>query len=116
MEPSLYVLKLHERMNDDGLLYMTVPHLNVPTSYKHFQHFNLKKIKSYFEEHFRFEKVQYIQKTSVFLKIINRLMNNGLYIITNSYLNNLYYSFYKKYFFFANEQNCERIYIKMRKK
>lgn len=111
-----FVKALHKIINENGTLYMTVPHENMPLSYKHFQHFNLKKLENYFENYFTFEDVKYIQKSSTLLKIVTKFINNGVYIIKNNFLNNLYYKFYKKNYFYADEHNCERIYLKLLKK
>lgn len=111
-----FVEAIYKTINQDGVLYLTVPHSNVPVSYKHFQHFDLKKLEKYFERYFVFEEVKYIQKNSLLLKIFTKLMNNRLYAVKNNFLNNVYYKFYKNNYFYAKENNCERIYLKLRKR
>jgi len=111
-----FVKSLHALLNDEGLIFLTVPHKNVPVSYKHFQHFDLNSLKKYFEEFFLIEEVFYIQKSPLYMKLISKVVNNNFYVIKNDYINNLYYKFYKKYCFYSNEFDCERIYIKLRKK
>lgn len=103
-------------LNENGILYLTVPHINVPISKKHFQHFDVATLKMYFEKTFAFEDIQYIQKNSFFLRVLNKLMHNNLYVIKNRKLNTLFYNYYKKYHFHASKNNCERIYIKLRKR
>ena len=113
---SEFIEAIYNTLEVDGLLYLTVPHSNMAVSYKHFQHFDLGKLNKYFGKYFEFEDIKYIQKSSFFLKLINKFMLNRFFIITNNTLNNLVYKLYKKYYFFASENNCERIYIKMKKK
>jgi 2-polyprenyl-3-methyl-5-hydroxy-6-metoxy-1,4-benzoquinol methylase len=111
-----FIESIYNVLDSTGILYLTVPHINVPVSDKHFQHFDIDMLKKYFSKYFHFEDIRYIQKNSFFLKIMNRLMSNSLFIISNAKLNNVIYSLYKKYYFFSSDKNCERIYIKMKKK
>lgn len=92
-------------LKEDGVMYLTVPHKNKQLSYKHFQHFNYESLIKYFQDDFEIQKVEYIQRNSKFL---NMLMSNNIWIINNL--------FYKKKYFFAEERNCGRIYLKLRKK
>lgn len=97
-------------------MYLTVPHQNKPVSYKHFQHFNYDSLIKYFEKDFTVEKVEYIQKHDKLLTLFNMFMFNKIWIINSGFLNNMLYKFYKKRYFFAQENNCGRIYLKLRKK
>jgi len=111
-----FAISVCNLLEKDALLFLTVPHQNVEVSYKHFQHFNLEKLKFYFGEYFNFEDIKYIQKNPLYMKIISKLLSNRLYIIKSSALNNAFYYIYKKYCFNASEAQCERIYLKLRKK
>jgi len=110
-----FVVAVHNLLNEDGILYLTVPHCNIPVSEKHFQHFDLHSLENYFKEYFLIEDVKYIQKKSLFSKVIGKIMNNNFFIINNNLLNNMFYTIYKKYYFHAHEANCERIYLKLKK-
>lgn len=110
-----FVNALHKLLNNNGYLYITVPHVNKPLSKKHFQHFSCSSLLAYFEGSFVLEKVLYIQRSSKFLKLLNLLMYNKVYIIQNKFLNEVFYKFYKKRFFYAQSKNCGRIYMKLRK-
>ena len=46
---------------------------------------------------------------------LNKLVYNDFWIINNKKINNWLYSFYKRKYFFANQNNCGRIYLKLRK-
>lgn len=103
-------------LNKGGLIYLTVPHQNKPLSYKHFQHFSYDSLIKYFESDFEIEKIEYIQKQDKLLAILTMIMINRFWIVNSRLLNNLFYKFYKKRYFFADKNNCGRIYLKLRKK
>ena len=105
-----------ELLKEGGYMYLTVPHENKPVSYKHFQHFNYDSLMKHFQKYFDVEKVEYIQKNNKLLILLNVLMTNKLWIINSSFLNNLFYKFYKNRYFYAEERNCGRIYLKLKKK
>jgi len=111
-----FVGALSKITNENGLIFLTVPHKNVPVSYKHFQHFDKEGLISYFGDKFDFIDVKYIQSNSIFMKIFSRLINNKLFVIKSDLINNLYYKFYKKHHFYSSESRCERIYAVLRKK
>ena len=70
----------------------------------------------YFEKDYDVERVKYIQKHDKILAIINMIMTNRFWIINSRFLNNLFYKFYKKRYFFADKKKCGRIYMKLKKK
>ena len=107
---------LSNLLKEKGSMYLTVPHHNKPVSYKHFQHFSYESIIKYFEKYFEIEKVEYIQKHDKFLTLLNMFMFNRIWIISSGFLNNILYKFYKKRYFFASDNNCGRIYLKLKKK
>jgi len=111
-----FVEALSQMLNNNGLIYLTVPSVNMEVSYKHFQHFTLELLEKYFGEKFYVEELQYIQKGSFFLKLIYKFTHNSFYILNHKGINNFLYRLYKKNYFKANEKNSERIYLKLRKK
>lgn len=111
-----FVRSLFNILKDGGGVFLTVPHKNVPVSYKHFQHFNLTSIEKYFGDYFTIEDVEYIQRTPLLMRVFSKFINNRVYVIKSRFVNNLYYRFYKKYCFHANENDCERMYVKLEKK
>lgn len=113
---ELFVLGMKKILNNGGIVYLTVPHVNIPLNSKHFQHFSFESLIKYFEKDFDLLEFKYIQKNNKFLKLINIFMANKHWIINNNYLNNLLYKFYKKYYFFGVKDNCARIYMKLQKK
>jgi 2-polyprenyl-3-methyl-5-hydroxy-6-metoxy-1,4-benzoquinol methylase len=79
-----FVDVLSDILNEKGKIYLTVPHKNKPISYKHFQHFTLSDLKNHFKKNFIIKEVEYIQKGSKLLLLINLITNNRFYISTNN--------------------------------
>jgi 2-polyprenyl-3-methyl-5-hydroxy-6-metoxy-1,4-benzoquinol methylase len=111
-----FVRSLSPILNEKGVVYLTVPHKNIPLSDKHDQHFDLKKPTTYYGEFFEVEDITYIQKSPFSLKIINKLLSNSFFIITSKFLNLCAYKYYKKYCFYSEESACQRIFLRLRKK
>jgi len=110
-----FVLALHKIINPGGYLYLTVPHVNKKLEEKHFQHFDEGKLCHYFSGKFEIKKIVFIQKTNIIYTFISKLLHNSVYSINNKVVMNLYYSMYKKYFFFAKDSNCRRIFVTMKR-
>jgi trans-aconitate methyltransferase len=111
-----FVRATSELLNEGGVVYLTVPHENKPVSYKHFQHFNYDSLLNYFKNYFNVEEVEYIQKNDKLLTLLNMVMTNKLWIINSEFLNNLFYKFYKSRYFYSQDYNCGRIYLKLKKR
>ena len=111
-----FVKGLVSLLNEEGRIYLTVPHKNKAVSEKHFQHFDYKSLTDYFEEYFRIEEVVFFDKLTKWNRILNLILVNKLFILNNRYLNNLLYKLYRKHFFFTKEKKCGRIYLKLVKK
>lgn len=109
-----FVEALKRLLHDDGVIYLTVPHINKVLSYKHFQHFSFESIKSYFEKDFIIEDTVFFDKRSRILSLIKKVMSNNLYVISNRFINNLFFKIYKKYYFITNSKKCGRIFLKLR--
>ena len=104
-------------LNNNGRIYLTVPHVNRTMDDRHFQHFTVERLTEYFGEFFDFEKVIYFeQEKPLLLRIMNRILTNKLFVLNHKGLLNFIYGIYKKKYFFASERNCRRIFIKMKKK
>jgi len=111
-----FVKALAKNLSNNGLVFLTVPHKNKSMPKKHFQHFDFDSIKSYFDDDFVIEDVEFFERQTGWSKIINVLSANELYILNNRTLNNLIYSLYKNKWFFTDEKHCGRIYLKLRKR
>lgn len=111
-----FVAALAGLLNNAGCIYLTVPHKNKQVSYKHFQHFDLDRLMSYFGNYFDVEKVVYFERLSRWNLLLNWCLANRLYVLNSRGLNNMIYRLYKTYLFSADETNAGRIYLKLVKK
>jgi 2-polyprenyl-3-methyl-5-hydroxy-6-metoxy-1,4-benzoquinol methylase len=101
---------------NDGHLIVTVPHKNIPTSKKHFQHFSAEKLQSYFRDDFIVEKLVFLDKKGPVVSIVRWILENPYFILKHWGLRNRIYSFYKRHFLIADEGCCGRIFIQLRVK
>ena len=113
---ELFVSSLKNLLNEGGVLFLTVPHKNKPLQEKHFQHFTYDSLKEYFGKNFEIIETIYFEKNTKPAKIVKLFLQNNLFILNNKMLLNRIYKIYKKHFFIANENNCGRIFLKLRKK
>lgn len=113
-----FVQSLFKLLTEDGVLILTVPHVNKKINEKHFQHFTKNKINSYFSDKFIIEELIFFedQKRSIIKKLIRLLIYNNIFILNNKKMLNYFYAVYKKKYFLSDEKNCGRIFVKMRKK
>lgn len=113
-----FVQSLYNLLSEDGVLILTVPHVNKSVNDKHFQHFTKNKINSYFSNKFLIEELIFFedQKRSIIKKFIRLLIYNNIFILNNKEILNYFYAVYKKKYFLSDEKNCGRIFVKMRKK
>ncbi len=101
-----------------GYLLVTVPHENLPLSEKHFQHFTVDKLRSYFEPYYDLEKTQFLEKSGGWrLYLSYRLLKNKLFILNNRFLLNRIYCGYARHLLLADsESECERLCFLLRRK
>ena len=101
-----------------GKLMVTVPHTNLPLSSKHEQHFDLQRLKSYFNDEFLVIEEKFLEKRGGWrLYCYYRLMKNKLFLLNHKGLLKRIYHGYKKHLLIAeSEQNCERLYLLLEKK
>lgn len=102
-------------LKDNGFVYITVPHINRIMDDRHFQHFTIEKLKYYFGAYFKFEEIiHFEQEEGLLIRIIHKCLTNKFFILNHTGVLNYFYKQYKKKYFFASENNCRRIFVKMR--
>jgi 2-polyprenyl-3-methyl-5-hydroxy-6-metoxy-1,4-benzoquinol methylase len=120
IEPSCaskFLKGIHNTLNADGILHITVPHKNIPITPHHYRHFSIKSLTSEIEEYFDVQEIIPFEKISKKRKWMMRIMANKIFILNSNKLNTIIYNYYKKNLFFAtDETECQRIYLRCRKK
>lgn len=120
IEPDLsdqFLQGIHRLLAEDGLLHVTVPHKNVPVSSKHFRHFTVDSLMSELGKHFEILEVVPFEKRGVCRKWLIRFLINRFFILNHKGLKNYLYRYYKKHLFFVKQElECQRIYVKCRKR
>ena len=101
---------------EDGRLLVTVPHVNKPVEYKHFRHFTSQTLCESFSDYFVPEKTMYIEKLGRLNWLMNKLVANEFYVLTQAALLNRIYSAYGKWIFRASsEEECARVAVVFRR-
>ena len=111
-----FVAALHGILDEGGFILLTVPHENIPVTAKHFQHFSSEKLRDYFSSFFSVEEEVLFEKQSLITTLFKRFMTNRYFILNHRKLKNSLYAYYKNNLFFADETNCGRVFLKLRKK
>ncbi|WP_066355842.1 class I SAM-dependent methyltransferase [Aliarcobacter skirrowii] len=105
------------QIKDDGLLFVTVPHINKPVEYKHYRHFSIELITECFKNHFDLIEIIPFERISKRKKFIDIILTNKYFILNHQKMKNILYKYYKeKLFFVKNEHECQRLFIKFKKK
>ena len=112
------VLKsLNKIISDDGIFLITVPSvIRQPIPKKHFRHYDLALLKEHVGNYFDIEELFYLNKKSILSKILRRLMHNKFFTSNFSFYNNLVTNIYKRYIFYAQENNGQNISLILKKK
>jgi 2-polyprenyl-3-methyl-5-hydroxy-6-metoxy-1,4-benzoquinol methylase len=111
-----FVEALRGKLKEGGYLFITVPHKNKSLQSKHFQHFSFRSLTHYFDDYFNLEKKVFFEKRSFLAAIIQKILANNIFILNSSILKYFLYNIYKKKCFRAQEKDCGRIFLKLRKK
>lgn len=95
-----------------GFLYLTVPHINKPLEYKHFQHFSIESLSRYVRPHFDIVDIVPFEKRGIRRKLMEQVLNNRLFVLNSRVLLNAIYGWYRRALFTcATEAECQRLFI-----
>ncbi len=113
-----FVEGICNHLNENGILYMTVPHQNKPVEYKHYRHFSSETISKSFSEKFIIEEIVPFESNGIRKRLIDKLLTNRLFILNNQRIKNYLYKYYKSNLFLLNnnESKCNRLFVKARRK
>jgi 2-polyprenyl-3-methyl-5-hydroxy-6-metoxy-1,4-benzoquinol methylase len=111
-----FINSLYRLLKPGGYLLLTVPHANVPLVEKHYQHFNEDKIIRYFSSKFEICEIFHINgKIKGLSRLILRIWNNKLFLITNSKITNHFYRFIAKKVRISDESSATGLFAVLRK-
>lgn len=112
-----FVNSLCRMLSKNGMIYLTVPHVNRGMDPRHFQHFTADSLCEYFQNKFIIDEIVYFEQESHrFLILMNKIMTNKYFILNHKGLLNYFYNKYKNDFLISKEKECRRIFVKMIKK
>lgn len=112
-----FIRGVSNHLKSNGILYVTVPHSNKPVEYKHYRHFTVESLVSCFEPHFEVIETIPFESNGYKKKLIDIFLTNRFFILNIRRLKNILYKYYKNNLFFVeNEKECNRIFIKFKKK
>lgn len=122
IEPSQlpgFVAKAAEELRPGGWAIVTVPHKNVRTTPKHYQHFNSETLTAALSDSFDVQKVMFMDKPSrLFRWWMKALGGEGHnFLITNPKMRKQLYDFYFRNCQFSDdEQRCKRLLVVAKRK
>lgn len=102
---------IYESMSDNGVLHMTVPHVNDPLHDRHYRHFNSTSVQRELSRYFSITDLVFIEKRSWKRTWINFILQNKFFIMNHRRILNRIYTYYKHNLFITEERHCNRIYI-----
>ncbi|GAF77241.1 unnamed protein product, partial [marine sediment metagenome] len=104
-------------ISKEGLLYITVPHVNKPLEYKHYRHFSVKSLLECLKKYFDILEVIPFEKIDVRKSFIDILLTNPFFILNMGRGKTFIYKYYKKNLFLAKrESDCQRIFVKAQRR
>jgi 2-polyprenyl-3-methyl-5-hydroxy-6-metoxy-1,4-benzoquinol methylase len=102
-------------LRPNGLIYVTVPHVNKPLEKAHFRHFSMNSLTSCFDGRFEVLQMLPFERRSNHKLILDKILGNRYCILNHAGLKNRIYSYYKRHLFTASsEAHCQRIFMKAR--
>jgi len=106
-----FIIGIHKRLENNGILIITVPSDNTPVSPKHYKHFNIRSLQEILDPHFSITDKYFLNKKGFLKNVIHAMLTNRLFILNQQRTINTLFRFYKRYLLVANEKNSERIFI-----
>ncbi|MBD0255378.1 MAG: hypothetical protein ICV83_06635, partial [Cytophagales bacterium] len=101
----------------DGVLFITVPHVNKPLEYKHFRHFSFQSLSEAVADHFTVAETVFFENNDWRKDFIDGLLTNRFFILNSNRLKTMLYNYYKKHLFYVDrEQGCKRLFMKLIRK
>ena len=107
-----FIRSVHSYLKPGGKLLLTVPHVNKPVEYKHYQHFSTTSLAPYFFGLFNIDNFVPFEKSGRIRDALNWLLCNRYFVLNSRRLQASIFEFHRKYLFHcADESNCQRLYL-----
>lgn len=110
-ELGAFVSGLRRRVNEGGLLVVSVPSVNIKMSAKHYQHFDLGSLASALAPHFKVEERYYLNRISKWDRLLSVVLTNRYFILNERRLLNALFRRYERSLLAARESDCKRICV-----
>lgn len=108
-----FLMGVRSCLRDDGVLFLTVPHINKPLDYKHFQHFSFRSLREQLEPYFNIVEMVPFEKSGLARRILDSILCNRLFVLNNRNILQFLYKLHEKYLFNCEtEDQCQRIFVK----
>ncbi|MCL2744939.1 MAG: methyltransferase domain-containing protein [Planctomycetaceae bacterium] len=103
--------------NRNGVLFLTVPHINVSMSKKHYRHYTIDSLTKIVSPFFVVDEVIPFQRRCFRKKLMLKFLSNSVFILNHSYCLRKMYEYYRQRLFIVeDEKHCERIFMRLIKK
>lgn len=107
-----FLAGVHLLLKKGGRILLTVPHVNKPVEYKHYQHFSVESLRTHLREGFEITNIMPFEKMGIRRRLLNTILANRLFILNNSNVLAFLYRWYKNNLFHcAGERDCQRVFV-----
>lgn len=110
-ESGEFVEGLRRRVNEGGLLVVSVPSKNIKMSAKHYLHFDLDSLKSALAPGFKVEEHFYLNRISKWDSLLSAVLTNRYFILNERRLLNALFRRYERSLLAARASDCKRICV-----
>jgi 2-polyprenyl-3-methyl-5-hydroxy-6-metoxy-1,4-benzoquinol methylase len=111
VELGAFVSGLRRRVNDGGLLVVSVPSVNIRVSAKHYQHFDLGSLTAALAPQFKVGEHYYLNRISKWDRLLSAALTNRYFILNERRLLNALFRRYERSLLAARESDCKRICV-----
>jgi len=106
-----FVGGLRRRVNEGGLLVVSVPSKNIKMSAKHYQHFDLGSLAAALAPCFKVEEHFYLNRISKWDRLLSAVLTNRYFILNERRLLNALFRRYERSLLAASGADCKRICV-----
>ncbi len=97
-----FVCNIARLVQEDGVLLISVPTVNISLHEKHYRHYTLTSLKDTILPYFEIENYWWLYRLGILEKLIQSILCNPLFVLNSSYLLSLIWRLHKTLTFHAN--------------